>query len=524
MPVSAIEFAGRTVTRVEIKGQGKPLIASSCENDSSQGAGKRSMPRTRQRGCARSSKSINSDAKAQPIVGGLFHAAGAGESTSSESDGASEDLEPSLSSGESSNDGIRRATRNEVVPAVVPGYGDHPQGRLALRRELTRDRRSRGVREEAEENCHLLRMPLLATPTAPGIEKQVGRQVCPVEGKKTSLVPDMSHARPATVDQSSYSMPPLGSSADGVQAPYENRSVAGHAMSSNGNEHPQPRRAAGRVFKTPAAESPTAGTSSVNVIGRGHVKTLQRIRSTGRIGSQNKIESHCSQNGDVQFVPDPVEDSKERATAGLAQGKVMADLRAREKGDPAAAEAREDIGRRLALDVETYPYPIARGVQESNGHTLPSGSVPDAEGECVEETGGSGDSAVATGVPDGVGLSLVLSDDNSPIEADVTSAYSRRGNQVKVKAEDSASSGVERWGVACGAAGLNDGVVEGAGIGGVSLDLSILSEQHMDRSYDFSDNGTLHIQGFILKPDGMKSAPGLSNKGGLWIPVRYSPL
>ena len=62
-----------------------------------------------------------------------------------------------------------------------------------------------------------------------------------------------------------------------------------------------------------------------------------------------------------------------------------------------------------------------------------------------------------------------------------------------------------------------DSCTGSGGLGGLSLDLGSFQAQgfgEMDQSYDLSeDGGTLKMHGFVLKPDGMKSTPTPSNAG-----------
>ena len=202
-----------------------------------------------------------------------------------------------------------------------------------------------------------------------------------------------------------------------------------------------------------------------DVLGRGgHVKTIQRIRSTGGInnlGSRNFSCLALADGGDGGCV-------MSSRLSGNATMAVVAVGRGEVEG-----EATEDVEE--AVDV---PEEVVDGSRKPCG-------------------GGGG------GGGGGGKRSLVTLDEDSVAPA--CSAHGRHHEDWGVSC--ATTEDVSRGGGDGGGGGDDD--ISCGGLSGLSLDLGNLQDQGfgVPLSYDLSESGTLTMKGFLIKADGIKSTP-----------------
>lgn len=222
----------------------------------------------------------------------------------------------------------------------------------------------------------------------------------------------------------------------------------------------------------PPGRMEMAPSHVADVVGRGgHVKTIQRIRSTGGInnlGSRNASRLALAQvprDSSGYVVPLPLSGT---ATIAVAVGSGKAE-------GAAAVEELEE-----AVDV---PEEMVDGTRKRCG-----------------SSGGS--------------RSLVTLDEDS-VSVTITSMAQAGGGSAhgghqedwgvsSAAVEDVSKSGGSGGGDSAGEDDFSCGTLSG-----LSLDLGNLQEQGfgMPLSYDLSESGTFRMKGFVLKADGIKSTP-----------------
>lgn len=200
-----------------------------------------------------------------------------------------------------------------------------------------------------------------------------------------------------------------------------------------------------------------------DVLGRGgHVKTIQRIRSTGGINNLGIHNFSCLTlaDGGGYVVPSPLAANATVAVVAVGRGKA----------EEATTEAEEavDVPEEIT-DASRKPSAISSS--SSGNRSLATLDEDRVTPTCMKQAGG--DSAHRG-----------HQDDRSISRATTTDDGSKSGG------------------------GGDDDVSCGA-LSGLSLDLGNLQDQGFEvpLSYDLSESGTLRMKGFVLKADGIKSTP-----------------
>lgn len=234
-----------------------------------------------------------------------------------------------------------------------------------------------------------------------------------------------------------------------------------HSMPSVNNAGSEPP---GRMEMVPPSHV------AADVLGRGgHVKTIQRIRSTGGISNLGSRNFSClaladgGGGGGGYVVPAPLSGKATMAVVPVGGGKVQ-------------GEAVEDVEG--AVDV---PEEIVDGSRKpcgsSGGHrSLVALDEDNVAATCAEQAGGC---SAHGGHQDDWGVSRATPED------------------------------VSKSGGSGGGGGDGDDDFSCGGLSGLSLDLGNLQDQGfgVPLSYDLSESGTLTMKGFMIKADGIKSTP-----------------
>lgn len=231
----------------------------------------------------------------------------------------------------------------------------------------------------------------------------------------------------------------------------------------------------GRMERVPSPRTGRFGADDMgDVLGRGgHVKTIQRIRSTGGLNNYPTFLAQASGNdggggggggGGGEGVRTPQRGSFYRPMV-MAPATMAAGLEA----PGAVAEAR-------SREAEDVPEDIDGHLKRGEGSPL----APYEGGESMAPA--------------------------NPVVCRTRSSELSSGRDQR------------SWGTRpLSAIDSLDSCTGSGGLGGLSLDLGSLHGQgfgDMEQSYDLSeDGGTLKMHGFVLKADGMKSTPTPSNAG-----------
>lgn len=527
-PATAIDVPGQAVTSVEVQTDGNPrsLQSTSNEPQTTLSAEERSPPPVARQGvCARDLMSMPPTPGAQSSARRLSSRAGGGDRSATESDCAVEDPEPSPTPGDPSCCTLYPVSDNGTT-APLPAYEDfYLQSRLALRRELTRGRRTRRQNRRTEARRPLLEVPS-RTAVAPPAAEARGQVAKRSPGTATNPErPDaVAVGRSPTRRAGRRRSPPV----DGAQTlpPTTKKSSTGAPAAGGRKKDAKPRRARRAGTRRPAEGAAAASGESVDGgAACGHVTSLERARNRrGRVGSCNTTEAR-------ECADDYRRDARHRAGTGSPQpttttaGTISVGTRDGVNADARAVEAPGEAEERGQKGVtEEDRRTDGQAALEDSGRALTIACQPDGV-SAHRAAGGEGLGGIPSAkVPENIRRPLMLLRNKSPINLEAGGGHpSKHKDGEPDRTESPRSISPEEWGAdvthpggtgACSVTGTsnNSGLSLG-GIAGVSLDLSILQEQNMERSYDFSDNGTLHIQGFVLKPDGMKSAPGPDDRG-----------
>lgn len=216
-----------------------------------------------------------------------------------------------------------------------------------------------------------------------------------------------------------------------------------------------------------------------DVLGRGgHVKTIQRIRSTGGLSNYPTFLAQASGN--------------DGGGGGSGGGGG---------GDGARTPQRGSFNQEGYRPMVMTPTTMTAGLKGA-------GTVTEARGREAED------------VPEDIDTNLKRGEGSplAPYEGGESMALA---NPVVCRTRSSElSSGRDQrsWGARpLSAIDSLDSCTGSGGLGGLSLDVGSIHGQgfgDMEQSYDLSeDGGTLKMHGFVLKPDGMKSTPTPSNAG-----------
>ena len=236
----------------------------------------------------------------------------------------------------------------------------------------------------------------------------------------------------------------------------------------------------GRMERVPSPRTDHFGAEDMgDVLGRGgHVKTIQRIRSTGGLSNYPTFLAQASCN--------------DGGVGGSGGGGGGEGVRTPQRGS-----FNQEGYRPMAM----APATMAAGLKAAGAVTEPRSR----EAEDVPED-------IDTNLKRGEGSPL------APYEGGESMAPA---NPVVCRTRSSElSSGRDQrsWGARpLSAIDSLDSCTGSGGLGGLSLDLGSIHGQgfgDMEQSYDLSeDGGTLKMHGFVLKPDGMKSTPTPRNAG-----------
>lgn len=397
------------------------------------------------------------------------------------SDLVSEDLGLELSSeGSSVEAALARSTKNQPTAGASCGGSKPHQGRLGLRRRLSLDgctageSEGGGAAEQDPNRSQPLRMFELTSAPGSDAATNTGQPLLwtfpdgldPVE--KCSLDEGNRASAPIRRRAKFYfsggarSMSSIDTGAAAgprPRTPQDNR----HVFLDRNDAAPFAKVAGppGKMERASSVQAPP-GTEGDHgeVFGRGgHVKTLQRIRSTGRV----------------------------RASCARFAEQLLLTRSGGECSRPSSGGRAND-----SKHSSTSQQPVA--LAAAAGEVEDSADAPVDIGMNLEEA----DDGLVVGP-------LSLEDENgSPVSIDAE--VGQKGAQLPDYERGQRGASMPPSGALHGT----------SGIGGLSLELPTLQEQAIgdgEQSYEFSDNGTLHIQGFVFKPDGMKSAPTPKNAG-----------